>query len=54
MNEVIENEYETVKQKSKSACWAILKETADRQGFVTPSYHSFCFAVRPGIELNKL
>jgi len=46
MNEVIENEYETVKQKTKIACWAILKETTDRQGLVTPSYHSFCVAVR--------
>jgi len=46
MNEVIESEYETVKQKTKIACWAILKQTADRQGFVTPSYHSFCIAVR--------
>jgi|SRR5579872_666243 len=46
MREVIETEYETVKQKTKIACWAILKETASRQGFTTPSYSTFCLAVR--------
>jgi transposase InsO family protein len=46
MREVIETEYETVKQKTKIACWAILNETASRRGFTTPSYSSFCLAVR--------
>jgi putative transposase len=31
MNEVIEREYETVRQKSRVACWAILKETCKQQ-----------------------
>ncbi len=46
MREVIETEYETVKQKTKIACWAILNEIASRRGFTTPSYSSFCLAVR--------
>ena len=46
MREVIETEYETVKQKTKIACWAILNETASRRGFTTPSYSSLCLAVR--------
>jgi len=46
MREVIETEYETVKQKTKIACWAILNEIASRRGFNTPSYSSFCLAVR--------
>lgn len=46
MNEVIEAEYETVKQKTKIACWAILKETASRRGLEMPSYSTFCLAIR--------
>jgi putative transposase len=46
MKEVIEGEYETVRQKSRIACWAILKETCKRQAVPTPSYTSFCLAVR--------
>lgn len=46
MNEIIESEYESVKQKSRIACWATLKETCKREGVATPSYTSFCLAVR--------
>ena len=46
MNEIIESEYESVKQKSRIACWAILKETCKQQSVPTPSYTSFCSAVR--------
>jgi transposase InsO family protein len=46
MNEIIESEYESVKQKSRIACWAILKEICKRQAVPTPSYTSFCLAVR--------
>jgi putative transposase len=46
MNEIIESEYESVKQKSRIACWAILKETCKQQSVPTPSYTCFCSAVR--------
>ena len=46
MNEVIESDYETVKQKSRIVSWAILKETCKREGVPTPSYRTFCLAVR--------
>jgi transposase InsO family protein len=46
MDEIIESEYESVKQKSRIACWAILKETCKQQSVPTPSYTSFCSAVR--------
>ena len=46
MDEIIENEYESVKQKSRIACWAMLKESCKQQSVPTPSYTSFCSAVR--------
>ena len=42
MNEVIESDYETVKQKSRIASWATLKEICKREGVATPSYTTFC------------
>ncbi len=45
MNEVIEGEYENVKQKNRIACWATLKESCKHQGVPAPSYTSFCLAV---------
>jgi transposase InsO family protein len=46
MNEVIESDYETVKQKSRIASWATLKEICKRESVPTPSYATFCLAVR--------
>ena len=46
MNEVIESDYETVKQKSRIASWATLKEICKRESVPTPSYTTFCLAVR--------
>ncbi len=46
MNEIIEREYESVRQKSRVACWAALKATCDQRGVPTPSYATFCQAVR--------
>jgi transposase InsO family protein len=46
MNEIIESEYESVKQKSRIACWALLKEACTQQAVPVPSYTSFCLAVR--------
>jgi transposase InsO family protein len=46
MDEVISTDYETVKQKSRIASWAVLKRACEREGVTTPSYTSFCTAVR--------
>jgi transposase InsO family protein len=46
MNEVIDKDYETVTQKSRIASWATLNETCKREGVPTPSYTTFCHAVR--------
>src|SRR5262249_23007848 len=46
LNEIIDSEYENVKQRSRIACWAILKETCKQQSVPTPSYTSFCLALR--------
>jgi putative transposase len=45
MMESIENDFESLKQKSKYACWAALKQICERQGVVAPSYRAFRRAV---------
>jgi putative transposase len=42
----IENDYETLKQKSRLACWAGLKRGCDDSGIVAPSYATYCATVR--------
>jgi len=42
----IENDYETLKQKTRLACWAALKRGCDDSGIMAPSYATFCAAVR--------
>jgi len=42
----IENDYENLKQKTKAASWAALKRTCEERGIITPSYVTFCLAVR--------
>ncbi|MGO9274112.1 MAG: Mu transposase C-terminal domain-containing protein [Terriglobia bacterium] len=42
----IENDYETLKQKTRLACWAALKRGCDDSGIRAPSYGTFCAAVR--------
>jgi putative transposase len=46
LNEVIETEYETKKQKNRYACWIWLRRACERTGVRTPSYMTFCTAVR--------
>src|SRR5438034_4046304 len=53
MNDVIEKEYENVRQKSRIACWAILKETCKQQAIPAPSYTSFCLAVRQSNKFKQ-
>lgn len=41
MMQSIENDFETLKQKSKYACWVALKHTCEQQGVTAPSYRAF-------------
>jgi hypothetical protein len=45
LSELITHDYETPKQKSKFASWALLKSACDHRGIAAPSYVTFCLAV---------
>jgi transposase InsO family protein len=44
--EFVANDYENLKQKTRTASWAALKRTCDERGIAAPSYVTFCLAVR--------
>jgi putative transposase len=46
MQQHIDRDYETLKQKTKYACWIQLKLACEIQGTPAPSYQTFCLAVR--------
>jgi transposase InsO family protein len=46
MQEFIEGDYETLKQKTKYASWIQLKLACETQAIPTPSYKTFCIGVR--------
>jgi putative transposase len=46
LNDYIEQNYETLKQKPKFAVWAALLHTCQEKGIVAPSYATFCLATR--------
>ena len=46
MAEFIENNFETLKQKSKYSSWISLKHACEQRGIVVPSYRAFRRAVR--------
>jgi putative transposase len=46
MEEFIVRDYETLKQKTRYACWIQLKVACESQGIHAPSYKTFCLAVR--------
>jgi putative transposase len=52
MQEHIEQDYETLKQKTKYASWIQLKLVCEAQATTTPSYKTFCLAVqrRPAFD----
>jgi len=52
MQECIERDYETLKQKTKYASWIQLKLACETQGTPTPSYKTFCVSVqqRPAFD----
>jgi len=46
MAEFIEKDYETLKQKTKTASWLALRLACEKQGIATPSYKTFSLAIR--------
>lgn len=46
LNDYIEQNYETLKQKPKFAVWAALLHACQEKGIVAPSYATFCLATR--------
>jgi putative transposase len=46
LNQYIEQDYETIKQKTRFATWAMLRRACEEKGIVVPSYVTFCLAVR--------
>jgi len=46
LNQYIEHDYETLKQKTRFATWAMLRRACEEKGIVAPSYVTFCLAVR--------
>jgi putative transposase len=46
LNKAIEENYETLKQKTKFATWATLLRACEEERIVAPSYATFCRAVR--------
>ena len=46
MAEFIENDYETLKQKTKTASWLALRLACEKQGIAAPSYKTFSLAIR--------
>jgi len=46
MQESIEGDYETLKQKTRYASWIRLKLACETQGAPAPSYKTYCLAVR--------
>jgi hypothetical protein len=46
LNDHVEQNYETLKQKSKFSVWAALLHACQEKGVVAPSYATFCSATR--------
>ena len=53
MEEFLEQDYETLKQKTRYASWAGLKLACKNQGVAVPSYKTFCVAVKNRPALNQ-
>jgi transposase InsO family protein len=53
MAQSIENDFETLKQKSKYACWVALKHTCEQQGVAAPSYRAFRRAVQKRSQFDQ-
>jgi transposase InsO family protein len=46
LQEFIQQDYETLKQKTRYASWISLKLVCEERGILVPSYQTFCLAVR--------
>jgi transposase InsO family protein len=46
VEEFIEKDYETLKQKSKLSSWALLKAKCEERNLTTPTYKTFCILTR--------
>ncbi|MHB1934998.1 MAG: transposase family protein [Acidobacteriaceae bacterium] len=46
LKQFVENDYEDLRQKTKSASWVSLKRECDQHGIGVPSYVTFCLATR--------
>jgi transposase InsO family protein len=46
LKQFVENDYEDLRQKTKSASWVSLKRECDERGIGVPSYVTFCLATR--------
>src|SRR5664280_2092275 len=53
MEQFLEQDYETLKQKTRYASWAGLKLACKNQGVAVPSYKTFCVAVKNRPALNQ-
>jgi putative transposase len=53
MEEFIEQDYESLKQKTRYASWIGLKLSCENQGIPPPSYKTFCVAVRQRPGFNQ-
>jgi putative transposase len=53
MAQSIENDFETLKQKSKYACWVALKHTCEQQRVAAPSYRAFRRAVQTRSQFDQ-
>src|SRR5271165_284004 len=53
MEEFLEQDYETLKQKTRYASWVGLKLACENQGVAVPSYKTFCVAVKNQPALNQ-
>jgi putative transposase len=53
MEQFLEQDYETLKQKTRYASWAGLKLACEAHGIAAPSYKTFCVAVKNRPALNQ-
>jgi hypothetical protein len=53
MGEFLNNDYETLKQKTRYVSWAGLKLACDDQAVEAPSYKTFCIAVKKRPVLDQ-
>ena len=53
MEQFLDDDYETLKQKTRYASWAGLKLACENHAVVAPSYKTFCIAVKKRPALNQ-